>query len=330
MQRHLALAGLVSLVAACATTSVRVQDSPTPTPSMVAGPLAAFGQLAFDPATGEMVFVDPSGGGTWTWDNVHDWRPHGVAGPSTARGKLSSAPFGIAWDMNTSSLIAEIGDSPAGIGASQPAPATWSWRGGVWTKLESTNTPAVMGGAIAAFPPKGQVVMFGGCCAASGRFFAARSGMWSWDGSKWTLLRPAHMPQARWDQSMFYDPALGKVVMYGGASIEPDHDYLKDAWAWDGSDWTPLPGPPIPTSYETGQLTYSPGGNWMLLLGSTMRLFDGIRWLEAGNAPVTCGYCAVGYDSLHDLTVLVANPLGAPSQADQVWVWDGVTWTERS
>jgi hypothetical protein len=129
---------------------------------------------------------------------------------------------------------------------------------------------------------------------------------------------------------MFYDPALGKVVMYGGASIEPDHDYLKDAWAWDGSDWTPLPGPPIPNSYETGQLTYSPGGNWMLLLGSTMRLFDGIRWLEAGNAPVTCGYCAVGYDSLHDLTVLVANPLGAPSQADQVWVWDGVTWTERS
>ena len=289
--------------------------------------------MAFDEAAGLMVFLDPSGGGTWIWDGVHDWKHIASSGPSTGTYKMNSAPFGMAWDSTSGSVIAEIGDMPMSLGMPQRAPETWSWRGGVWTRLDGANTPAVMGGALAAFPPKQQVIMFAGCCGVSGRYNTAKVGMWTWDGASWTELHPAHMPPARWGQAMVYDPAISRTVMYGGMTMEPDHPPLNDMWAWDGSDWSALPAPP--QDLGSTQLAYGPSGRLVLTSAvspnlSTMWTFGGATWQKFDVLTPDCFFCALGFDSVRDVTVMVTNPLGSPRAADQVWTWNGVQWSERS
>lgn len=323
------------LAAACGASGTSSAASPTPTSTqrLVAGPAALFGELAFDSGTGQMVFLDPTGSGTWTWDGIHDWKHVTTSGPSTGTYKMNSAPFGMAWDSTTHSVIAEIGDMPAPVGAPQPSPATWSWREGAWTKLSGAKTPAVMGGALAAFPSRGQVIMFGGCCGTSSRYEVAKSGMWTWDGSSWTELHPAHMPPARWGETMVYDPSISRTVMFGGMTMEPDHPPLSDMWAWDGNDWSALPTP-THTDPAT-QLAYGPNGELVLTDASGPQAtstwtFDGTIWKKLDASTPDCFFCALNFDPLRNVTVMVTNPDGRPGAEDQVWTWNGVRWLERS
>ena len=329
------MVGLLATACTSSGTSPAASPTPTPTQRLVAGPAALFGEMAFDIRMGQMVFLDPGLGGTWTWDGVHDWKHAATSGPATAYGKMNSAPFGMAWDSSSDSLIAEIGDMPTPFGAPQPAPATWSWRAGAWTKLGSANTPAVMGGAVAAFPPKQQVIMFGGCCGVSGRYNTAMAGMWTWDGTSWTELHPAHMPPARWGQAMVYDPAISRTVMYGGMTMEPDHPPLNDMWAWDGSAWSALPAPALDTANLAPQFAFGPNGRLMLTASdssqsSTTWTFDGTMWEKLDVVTPECFFCALEFDPLRNVTVMVTNPSGAPGAADQVWTWNGTRWSERS
>jgi hypothetical protein len=300
---------------------------------MVAGPILGAGSMAFDPVAGEMVLVDPAAGVTWTWDGVHDWRQRVTnVMPATQPMKVGGPQFGMAWDAATGSVIAEVGDYVNPVIMQQPPPATWSWRSGTWTRLDAARTPLVAGGAIAAFPPMHQLIMFSGCCSASGRFTAAKPGMWTWNGAEWSALHPAHMPPARWDDVMVFDPLLGKTVMYGGTALEPDHPGLNDVWAWDGTDWSAVPAVGLPDApgFSATQMAYAPGGKLILLGSGAGWSFDGSRWMQLQGVTPGCVFCELAYDPVHQVTVMVTNQHGAPYSANQVWTWDGSVWTERS
>lgn len=311
-----------------------------PSPQMVSGPAVGLGSLAFDQATGEMVLLDPSGGGTWTWDGVHGWQQqHPSAAPVTARGKMGGAPFGLAWDPNSRSLIAVIGDfpDPQGVSGNRLPAATWSWHAGNWTKLNNAGTPDVVGGAIADFPPKQQLVMFSGCCQVSQqeRFLSAKPGMWIFDGLVWTEVHPVHMPPARWGAAVAFDAAIGKTVLYGGSALEPDHPPLNDMWAWDGTDWTQLMSPPVQSDLLVTQLGYSPDGSILLTatgqnLQAEIWKWRGPDWSKLDVATPGCFFCELAYDPARKQTVMVTNVQGRPDSAAEVWVWNGVRWSERS
>jgi hypothetical protein len=67
---------------------------------------------------------------------------------------------------------------------------------------------------------------------------------WTWDGTDWTERSPVHTPSPRWYSNMAFDPAAGRVVLFGGVV---GGDYLGDTWTWNGSDWTqrtPAHSPP--------------------------------------------------------------------------------------
>jgi hypothetical protein len=57
----------------------------------------------------------------------------------------------------------------------------------------------------------GRVVLFGGL--GEDTIFGDT---WSWDGTDWTQLTPAHSPPPRFDPAMTYDAALGQIVLFGG------------------------------------------------------------------------------------------------------------------
>ena len=47
-------------------------------------------------------------------------------------------------------------------------------------------------------------------------------------------------PPHRRHHALAYDPAIGRVVLYGGQHLASDSDapLLDDPWHWDGTQWT--------------------------------------------------------------------------------------------
>ena len=93
---------------------------------------------------------------------------------------------------------------------------------------------------------------------------------WTWDGTKWTAMKPAHKPPPRRAAAMAYDPAHQLVVLYGGLVQDRNEGIASsDTWTWDGSDWT-----------QVSPKTDSPGdreGPRMVTAGNRIVLFGG-RW----------------------------------------------------
>jgi len=308
-----------------------------PSLQMVSGPAVGLGSMAFDQSSGEMLLVDPSGGGTWTWDGVHRWQQQNpAAAPVTQRVKVGSVPFGLAWDPNSRSMIAVVGDYLTPPGINRVPAATWSWHGGNWTNLNNASTPDVVGGAIVEYPPKQQLIMFSGCCQVGqqNRFLFAKPGMWIFDGRAWAEVHPAHVPPARWGATVAFDAAIAKTVLYGGYAVEPDHPPLNDMWAWDGTDWSQLMAPPVPGDLVT-ELGFSPDGS-ILMTATSQNLqaetwqWRGSDWSKLDVATPGCFFCELAYDSVRKQTVMVTNMQGRPDSAAEVWVWDGAHWSQRS
>ncbi|HLG92667.1 MAG TPA: hypothetical protein VKY15_06770, partial [Acidimicrobiales bacterium] len=65
---------------------------------------------------------------------------------------------------------------------------------------------------------------------------------WTYDGTTWAQQFPATSPPVRDGASMAYDPAIGKVVLFGGENPS----FLGDTWTYDGT-WAqqfPATSPP--------------------------------------------------------------------------------------
>lgn len=84
-------------------------------------------------------------------------------------------------------------------------------------------------------PATGQVVLFGGVQAyrTSGPDDVIGS-TWTWDGTTWTELQPAANAGRRAYGSLTYDPALQRLVMFGGSNDTRD---LTSLWEWNGTTW---------------------------------------------------------------------------------------------
>lgn len=117
---------------------------------------------------------------------------------------------------------------------------TWTWDGLSWTQRyqAAASPPASAGGftAMAYDADRKAVVMFGGLRAGS----SPLDQTWTWDGTTWTMRRPATIPPARFNHGMAYDASRHGVMMTGGAefSLSGSITALTDTWTWDGVTWT--------------------------------------------------------------------------------------------
>jgi hypothetical protein len=186
--------------------------------------------MAYDGATHQVVLFGGYGPGalddTWTWDGTA-WTQQTPVHVPTARVAQQ-----MAYDAQTGQLIMFGGDEIAVRGLGD----TWEWNGSDWTQLLPPNGPANRSSAAMAYDPAThQIVMFGGVqygLQHSG-FFVAHD-TWTWDGTTWTQHTPASSPPPTSGASMAFDPAIGKLVLFGGVNAS------NDTWAWDGTSWSKL------------------------------------------------------------------------------------------
>jgi hypothetical protein len=173
--------------------------------------------------------------------------------------------------------------------------------------------------------------------------------MWSWDGTVWTELFPATMPDGgRTDYVpgfITYDRGNGNVVMYGGQDVSGG---ALETWIWDGTDWTevfPSAQPPVADVWDSN-LMYDEAHGYVLLstcaaTGTGAGLFnetwtwDGTTWTQ--QAPVDSPPARSGHAMFYHIaggTAILTQGLGVPGGGNQnfadTWAWDGTNWIDLS
>ena len=141
---------------------------------------------------------------------------------------------------------------------------TWEWNGTSWARVNVTGPiPPTRGLTGFAYDEKrGVTVIFGG------DHDGTRAGLlrdtWTFDGHAWIEVTTADGPSARDHVSMAYDPALERIVLFGGGDGEE-----ADAWQWNGAEWQVLTAtgpawrdvPGMVTDRRGGRIVMY-GGNW--------------------------------------------------------------------
>lgn len=255
--------------------------------------------MAFDAAQGVTVLYGGWDGtqlldDTWTWNGT-DWtEQHPANTPGGwAEGAMDYLPA-----TGEVYLFGGVGDQ-AGL---------WAWNGTDWSSVDPTGSaPCGRSDDAMAYDPRlGKLLMFGGYADGVG----VLGDTWTFDGTSWAQLAPAHPPAALQDASLVYDPTLQAPLLVGGSDASGDN--VSSVYGFDGSDWlsayielslSPRSSAAIAVSPANGQLVafgghYDSSGD---VLGDT-QTFD---WPQLGQQS---DYTQIPF-RLTDSSSLAVNPV---------------------
>jgi N-acetylneuraminic acid mutarotase len=130
---------------------------------------------------------------------------------------------------------------------------------------------------------------------------------------------------------MTYDPAMRRVVLFGGSRIGSDRNsqILGDLWSWDGSRWTQLAA--ATNAPMSGHRLFADGRGRLFLSGGRSGLtarWESGTWVRLGEDPnqsITAS--AAAFDPHRNRFVVFG---GAPQPGltnDDTWEFDGQRWT---
>jgi hypothetical protein len=185
--------------------------------------------------------------------------------------------------------------------------------------------------SAAALPPD-RVVLFGGAPKETAEGWFNDTWIFT-DGAGWAQgpAAPAGL-FPRGGAAMAYDPAIGKIVLFGGSG--PQWPPFDDTWLFDGTSWTQGPDPPKGLAPRAGaRMAYDPDiGKMVLFGGSGTRplqdtwLFNGSQWTQGPDAPQGMSprvFFGMEYEpTLHKVVVAGGN-----SRTD-TWYFDGANWAQ--
>ncbi len=157
--------------------------------------------------------------------------------------------------------------------------------------------------------------------------------LWEFDGTDWSQVVTAGIPEARMDTRLVFDRARGVSVMFGGTglfSIRP----LGDTWEWHSKGWVRRNPATVPAA-RTGQAmaydsvrgrTLMFGGRDFFTMHTDLWAYDAVDWvfLSAGGQGLRL-YPAMAFDEHRDRLVLFSGLTPADT-----WEFDGTTWTQRN
>ncbi|WP_436698720.1 Kelch repeat-containing protein [Nocardioides sp. BYT-33-1] len=198
----------------------------------------------------------------WAWDGT-TWASVSTTGtPPSARTGAS-----MAYD-NVREAFAVFGGQTS---TTTVVNDTWQLKnpgsGWAWTQIQAAGAPgappARMDHRLAYSASTSQLVLFGGATPPCATACSILGDTWTLGtgASSWTSQSPTHVPPARASHAMTFDPALGAVVMFGGADYSGSSLVLRgDTWAWTGADWSQAVGIAAPTGRAGSALASGPGG----------------------------------------------------------------------
>ncbi len=299
-------------------------------------PRSLAGMSTTDPTTGEIwlygglnEYSSGYNGDFWRYAGNGQWHPILVEGTGspTASCVTPQATF----DSNRSRWILSCYGSEL-----------YEWDGATWKSFVNQNPEPNSRRffSLAYDATLKKTVLFGGYDDASGNY---RQDTWTWDGTKWAEVKNTRPPH-RSNASMWFDPVVKKVVVYGGVgrpNLDTKVSRYDDMWSFDGNGWTKLTPATTPGPRLGAQFAVNPETNKVLLFGglraelaadnSTKRQFydndtwewNGSTWTQLNPAvrPDVRENGAMAWDPVRKELILLAGYSGGFFRAD-LWVWD--------
>ncbi len=287
--------------------------------------------LAFDRTRNRTVLFGPNGtDAIWEYDGI-DWTQ--VVRASAPLPRIQSA----------------IADDPVrgeavlfgGIGGSTNHGDTWLWNGQRWSEARPPLAPSARAGHGLAFDPARSVtVLFGGFAYPNGGSLTSHDDTWTWNGSVWREVLPAHRPPQRNGHGLAFHVPTQRLVLFGGRD---NATLFGDTWTFDGVDWTqaasanPPPARCWPVLIGTRQQVVLFGGStWTTSPYQSQELDDTWTWggttwtrLQPTTSPSGRHLAAATYDGDRDRVLVCSGsptPTSATAPAD-TWAFDGTTWS---
>src|SRR5712692_4130014 len=170
---------------------------------------------------------------------------------------------------------------------------------------------------------------------------------WTWNGSTWTRLHPAHSPGPLEGAAIAYDPPTQQVVLFGGISNANTGGtlILGDTWTWNGSDWTQQHPASSPPARVEASLAYDAASGQFVLFGGTHNtgfntpdlndtwIWTGSNWVQQHPAAVPTARTQAGlaYDGVSGQLVLFGgkDATGYGVTVNDTWIWTGSNWVQQ-
>jgi N-acetylneuraminic acid mutarotase len=236
-------------------------------------PIGRFGHgMAYDSSQGKiLVFGGVLGttgqpaGDTWAYNSGNSrWAQSAVTGDHPAARVYPSMTF----DQATGTGVLFGGWTGTAAFAD-----TWSYDPSTsqWTRVATAGAPSARWGASVVYDSAtGKIILFGG-------LFGSYDGTnrladtWSYDPVRksWTNLKPAGpVPPARGYAATVYDPAINRVILFGG--FAGPQGLLADTWAYNPTTnrWSQVAsGHPGPSQRDFSSMAYDQASGDIVLFG---------------------------------------------------------------
>ena len=211
---------------------------------------------------------------------------------------------------------------------------TWTWDGAAWIHHTPTVTLPLRGKPAMAYDSiRKRAVLFGGAT-----WDGNLADTWEWDGATWVETSPAISPPPRWGHMMAYDDDRQRIVLFGGY-VATDQ-WIDDTWEYDGATWvqrSPVTSPPGRGNAAFG---FDPVRRTLMLFGgyngellADQWEWDGTTWsaLTPSAAPLPRTRVQFASDGERLLMFGGRTVIGDEvARYDELWQWDGATWSSTS
>lgn len=289
---------------------------------------------------------------TWTWDGTTWTEQRPAHSPPVRYGAR------LAFDPATGKVVLFGGFGVLPTGTFTYLGDTWTWDGTDWTQEIPALSPsprALFGFADGTANSK--PVLFGGTYSSSpfGNPVGAAD-TWTWDGlaRQWTeepaIPNPTGGlpgPSPRAGVHMAYDPNLGKTLLYGGYSVDPNAEFFpgafiikvqdeyNDTWVWNGTRWASILPPSTPGPRFRGGMAFNQAHSRMQIFGGVAQVRGWVNDTWAFNGRTLSTAESVGNWEREDLNapgdmfkaMLAREP--RPATAILFGGWNGVeTWAQ--
>jgi len=228
---------------------------------------------------------------------------------------------------------------------SMPLTSSNGTAGANWNQRAPALSPSPRAGAAAVYDPTdGYTVLFGGCAAWGGDYWAhscvALGDTWTFRGGTWTNITASLVgasPPPRVDAGMAFDSANGYVVMFGGFDGSTCYN---DTWTFAAGHWTEMhPNTSPSPRFSPGMAGYDAGGETILFGGTNFIVQFGDTWayragqwsrLSPAAAPLPRFSVAMAYDPLDQSVLLFGGWSELHSSFGDTWTFAHGNWTQLS
>jgi hypothetical protein len=215
---------------------------------------------------------------------------------------------------------------------------TWTWNDkSTWSRQSPATSPPFAGTGLAFNASNKTAVLYGGLMPVGLHGLRLLDSTWLWDGSTWSIAPPGVRPPARIRESMVFDAARGKVVLFGGCSSLACTNAFNDTWTWDGQTWRQESPLAAPSPRWGASIAFNAADNTIVLfggqdsvnhvLGDTW-IWNGSNWTQQQPAASPSPRAVAGLAFHPALKGLLLFGGAAPQLVLDTWTWNGATWKQ--